>query len=95
MDGGDREELAQNARPKEAKQNLQDRRRDADGQGGSVGLGPFAPAAGHPVAAKRLDAADTITIKPAAGPLIVSSELLMNVVMTAPMMAVKMPAMGG
>ncbi len=36
-----------------------------------------------------------IAIKPAAGPLIVSSELLMNVVTIPPMMAVNTPPMGG
>ncbi len=36
-----------------------------------------------------------ITISPAAGPLIVSSELLMNVVRIEPMIAVKMPAIAG
>ncbi len=37
----------------------------------------------------------TMTIKPAAGPLTVSSELLMKVVTIDPMIAVKMPASGG
>jgi hypothetical protein len=37
----------------------------------------------------------TMTIKPAAGPLMVSSELLINVVIIEPIMAVKMPASGG
>jgi len=36
-----------------------------------------------------------ITMSPAAGPLIVSSLLLKNVAMIEPMMAVKMPAIGG
>jgi hypothetical protein len=38
---------------------------------------------------------NTITINPAAGPLIVICELLMNAVMIPPAMAVKMPASGG
>ena len=36
-----------------------------------------------------------MTIMPAAGPLMVSSELLRNGVSMPPMTAVKMPAMGG
>ena len=36
-----------------------------------------------------------ITISPAAGPLIVSSELLKNVVRMAPMMAVNTPEIAG
>ncbi len=57
VNGGDGEELSENARPKDAKEDLQDRRRHADGQGGAISQRVrLGPSAAHSVAAELFNA---------------------------------------
>ena len=97
MDGRVGKEIAQRAGLQEASDDLQYGRGHANGEGGLVGRGIGGAPSRQPCRRRRRLSMQpmAITIRPAAGPLIVSSELLRNVVTSAPMIAVKMPAIGG
>ena len=88
MDRRTGEKLTQNSRPKQAKQNLQDGCDDSNRQRRLI-------RGGIASSTEVVDTSESNDDQSRAGPLIVSSLLLMNVVSIDPMMAVKMPAIGG